>query len=71
MRFPRQLAGTSIAWIETARRAGVRWSPATIVNGRIYGPINDQVALQQLVEEELVPGILAPSWTRPDEEPRK
>ena len=66
-----QLAGTSIGWIETARRAGVRWSPATIVNGRIYGPINDQVTLQQLVEAELAPGILAPSWTRPVEEPRK
>lgn len=66
-----KLAGTSIAWIENARRAGVRWSPATIVNGRIYGPINDQVTLQQLVEAELAPGILAPSWTRPDEDPLK
>jgi hypothetical protein len=66
-----QVAGSSIAWIETARKAGVRWSPATIVNGRIYGPINDQVSLQQLVEAELAPGILAPSWTRPDDEPRK
>jgi hypothetical protein len=66
-----QVAGSSIAWIESARRAGVRWSPATIVNGRIYGPINNEDSLQQLVAAELAPGILAPSWTRPDEEPRK
>lgn len=61
-----QVAGTSIAWIETARRAGVRSTPATIVNGRIYGPINDSATLQLLVEAELAPGILAPSWTRPE-----
>jgi hypothetical protein len=66
-----QVAGSTIAWTETARRAGVRWSPATIVNGRIYGPINNEDSLQQLVEAELAPGILAPSWTRPDEEPPK
>jgi len=60
-----QLAGTSIAWIEAARRAGVRVTPSTVVGGRIYGPIVDQNTLQLLVEAELAPGILgeaAPSW---------
>ncbi len=60
-----QLAGSSIAWIETARRAGVRTTPATVINGRVYGPINDWRQLQLLVEAELAPGILAPTWTRP------
>lgn len=58
-------AGSSINWIETARRAGVRSTPATIVGGRIYGPINDSETLHNLVKAELAPGILAPAWTRP------
>jgi hypothetical protein len=60
-----QLAGTSIAWIEAARRAGVRVTPSTVVGGRIYGPIVDHNTLQLLVEAELAPGILgeaAPAW---------
>ena len=64
-----QVAGTSIAWIEAARRAGVRVTPSTIVGGRIYGPITDHNTLQLLVEAELAPGILgeaAPTWTRPE-----
>ena len=62
-----QVAGTSIAWIEAARRAGVRTSPSTVVGGRIYGPIDDRQQLQWLVDIELAPGILgeaAPSWSR-------
>jgi hypothetical protein len=62
-----QVAGTSIAWIEAARRAGVRVTPSTVVGGRIYGPITDHNTLQLLVEAELAPGILgeaAPTWTR-------
>jgi len=64
-----QLAGASIAWIEAARRAGVRTSPSTVVGGRIYGPIDDRQMLQWLVDAELVPGLLgeaAPTWTRPE-----
>lgn len=61
-----QLAGASLTWIEAARRAGVRTTPATIVNGRIYGPINDTATLQELVEQELAPGLLAPAWSQPD-----
>jgi hypothetical protein len=60
-----QLAGATIAWIETARHAGLRVTPSTIVGGRIYGPINDSQTLQLLVEAELAPGMLgeaAPSW---------
>jgi hypothetical protein len=64
-----QLAGTSIAWIEAARRAGVRVTPSTVVGGRIYGPITDHGTLQLLVEAELAPGILgeaAPAWRGSD-----
>jgi len=61
-----QLAGTSITFIEAARRAGVRSTPATIVNGRVYGPINDQKTLQLLVEAELAPGMLSPAWSQPE-----
>lgn len=61
-----QVAGASIRFIEAARRAGVRSTPATIVNGRIYGPINDPKTLQLLVEAELAPGMLAPLWSQPE-----
>lgn len=61
-----QIAGTSIAFIESARKAGVRSTPATIVNGRIYGPINDPNTLQLLVEAELAPGMLSPAWSQPE-----
>ncbi|HEY5946353.1 MAG TPA: hypothetical protein VIV40_12710 [Kofleriaceae bacterium] len=60
-----QVAGTSIAWIEAARRSGVRVTPSTVVGGRVYGPITDHNTLQLLVEAELAPGILgeaAPAW---------
>jgi hypothetical protein len=60
-----QIAGTSVAWSESARRAGVRVTPSTVVGGRIYGPITDRSTLQLLVEAELAPGILgeaAPAW---------
>ncbi|HUJ59287.1 MAG TPA: hypothetical protein VLX92_12365 [Kofleriaceae bacterium] len=66
-----QLAGSSVTVIEAARHAGVRTTPATIVGGRAYPPINDWYVLQQLVEDELSPndcerclhlGDLAPAW---------
>ena len=62
-----QLAGTTVAWIEAGRHSGIRTSPATILGGRIYGPITDGTTLQLLVEAELAPGLLgqaAPSWIR-------
>jgi hypothetical protein len=51
-------AGASVEWIEHARRAGLKASPATIVGGRIYGPINDAGVLQTLVAAELAGGDL-------------
>ncbi|MFT3691778.1 MAG: hypothetical protein QM831_01470 [Kofleriaceae bacterium] len=66
-------AGRAIAWIEAARRAGVRTSPSTIVGGRIYPSITDASALQALVGEQLEPGDCAgclrlddyaPSWRK-------
>ena len=60
-----QLAGASVAWIEAARKSGVRVTPSTVVGGRIYGPITDRNTLQLLVEAELAPGLLgeaAPAW---------
>ena len=69
-----RMAGTTLAWIEAARRAGVRTTPATVVGGRVYGPITDWGTLQLLVQSELAPadcvvdkgclhlGDYAPSW---------
>jgi protein-disulfide isomerase len=60
-----EVAGKTVAWIEAARHAGVRTTPATVVGGRIYPPITDPNTLQQLVEAELAPGVLGgvvPSW---------
>ncbi|HTR49912.1 MAG TPA: hypothetical protein VMJ10_04335 [Kofleriaceae bacterium] len=69
-------AGTTVAWIEAARRSGVRTTPATIVGGRIYGAINSTDTLQNLVAAELAPGSCdvdhgclhlgdyTPSWRR-------
>jgi hypothetical protein len=62
-----QMAGTTLAWIEAARHSGIRTSPATVIGGRIYGPVTDGTTLQLLVEAELAPGWLgeaAPSWIR-------
>ncbi len=61
-----QVAGSSVTWIEAARHSGVRATPSTVVGGRIYGPITDLSTLQLLVEAELAPGWLAPSWMHPD-----
>ena len=64
-----QLAGATIAWIGDARHAGVRTSPSTVINGRVYPSITDTNTLQLLVETELAPGFLgeaAPGWRRGD-----
>lgn len=61
-----RLAGTAMAWIESARHAGVRTTPSTVLGGRIYGPITDWNTLQLLVEAELAPDVLdalAPALT--------
>jgi hypothetical protein len=71
-----RLAGTTMTFIEATRRAGVRTTPATLVGGRIYGPITDPNTLQLLVDAELAPGQCdldhgclhlgdyAPAWRR-------
>ena len=71
-----RMAGTTLAFLETTRHAGVRTSPATVIGGRIYGPILDANTLQQLVDAELSPGECdvdhgclhlgdyAPAWRR-------
>ncbi|HEY1554230.1 MAG TPA: hypothetical protein VGF94_05315 [Kofleriaceae bacterium] len=71
-----RLAGSTVAWIEAAHRAGVHTTPATLVGGRVYGPITDSGTLQQLVWSELSPGLcdvdhgclhlgdFTPSWRR-------
>jgi hypothetical protein len=66
-----RLAGASVAWIETARHAGVHSTPATVVGGRIYPPIKDPRTLQLLVEAELAPGVLgAATWPHAPEAAR-
>lgn len=62
-----QVAGTSVKWIEAARKAGARMTPNTVIGGRIYGPLVDPTTLQLLVEAELAPGLLAPSWMQAEE----
>jgi protein-disulfide isomerase len=62
-----RLAGKTLDWVEAGRHAGLRTSPATVVGGRVYGPIVDWTTLQLLVEAELAPGLLgeaAPAWIR-------
>src|SRR5206468_4238137 len=55
------LAGRSVAFAAAARRSGVKTTPATVVGGRIYGPLVDWNTLQQLVDVELAPGWLGES----------
>lgn len=62
-----RMAGTTLGWIERARRAGVARAPAVVIGGRIYEGLADQTVLQQLIEAELAPGVLgalAPSPRR-------
>ena len=54
-----RIAGTTLAWIERARRSGVAKAPALVIGGRIYEGLNDQNLIQQLIEAELAPGVLA------------
>jgi hypothetical protein len=53
-----RIAGTTLAWIDRARRSGVHTSPATIIGGRIYPPVIDKDTVQQLVLAERAPGVL-------------
>lgn len=60
-------AGSTLSWAQDARHSGVRTTPATVVGGRLYGPITDPAQLLPLVQAELAPGWLgesAPTWRR-------
>jgi hypothetical protein len=71
-----ELAGATLAHVAAVRKAGVAIAPATLVGGRIYGPITDHATLQQLVDAEVAPGDCdvdhgclhlgdyAPTWRR-------
>ncbi len=54
-----RLANKTLDWIEQARKSGVTRSPALVIGGRIYEGLNDPTQIQQLVEAELAPGVLA------------
>ncbi|MBA2542347.1 MAG: hypothetical protein H0V17_22080 [Deltaproteobacteria bacterium] len=54
-----RLANKTLEWIERARKSGVTRQPALVIGGRIYEGLNDPTQIQQLVEAELAPGVLA------------
>ncbi len=54
-----RIANTTLDWIERARKSGVTRSPALIIGGRIYEGLSDGNQIQQLIEAELAPGVLA------------
>jgi hypothetical protein len=54
-----RLANKTLDWIERARKSGVTRAPALVIGGRIYEGLNDPTQIQQLVEAELAPGVLA------------
>ncbi|HEU0033757.1 MAG TPA: hypothetical protein VFQ53_24185 [Kofleriaceae bacterium] len=54
-----RMANTTLDWIGKARKSGVTRSPAIVIGGRIYEGLTDNNLIQQLIEAELAPGILA------------
>ncbi|MGE0872568.1 MAG: DsbA family protein [Kofleriaceae bacterium] len=63
-----RMASTTLEWIAQARRSGVRHSPTIVVGGRIYAGVQDEMLIQQIVDDELAPGVLgeaAPAWRSP------
>jgi len=54
-----RIANTTLDWIERARKSGVTRSPALVIGGRIYEGLSDGNQIQQLIEAELAPGVLA------------
>ncbi len=54
-----RMANTTLDFIAAAHRSGVTRSPALIIGGRIYENLNDNNLIQQLIEAELAPGVLA------------
>jgi len=54
-----RLASKTLDWVERARKSGVTRSPALVIGGRIYEGLSDASQIQQLIEAELAPGVLA------------
>jgi len=54
-----RIANTTLGWVERARKAGVERAPALVIGGRIYEGLSDPRQIQQLIEAELAPGVLA------------
>jgi hypothetical protein len=54
-----RMANTTLEWIARARKSGVTRSPAVIIGGRIYEGLNESGTIQQLIDSELAPGVLA------------
>jgi hypothetical protein len=54
-----RIANKTLDWIERSRKSGVTRSPALVIGGRIYEGLSDTTQIQQLIEAELAPGVLA------------
>jgi predicted DsbA family dithiol-disulfide isomerase len=54
-----RMANSTLNWVAKARKSGVTRSPALVIGGRIYEGLNDKNLIQQLIEAELAPGVLA------------
>jgi hypothetical protein len=54
-----RMANTTLEWITKARKSGVTRSPAVVIGGRIYEGLTDSGTIQQLIDSELAPGVLA------------
>ncbi len=54
-----RLANKTLDWIDRAKKSGVTRSPALVIGGRIYEGLSDSTQIQQLIEAELAPGVLA------------
>jgi hypothetical protein len=60
-----RMAGSTLQFVERARRSGIAHAPTLVIGGRIYESLNDRVLIQQLIEAEIAPGVLgevAPAW---------
>ena len=53
-----RIANSTLDWIAKARRSGVARSPALVIGGRIYEGLGNEKVIRQLIDAELVPGIL-------------
>ncbi len=54
-----RIANSTLDWVERARKSGVERAPAIVIGGRIYEGLTEPRQIQQLIEAELAPGVLA------------